>query len=91
MEGKEMSLARRPFEKYRFTGDYTAFERNMKGYKAFKANSTDPVTKTSCLQGDPLTMYLNNAVVREALHIPSKIQPWSDCSNIAYTELKTGS
>jgi len=88
VEGKLQSMPRRPFEKYQFTGSYTAFERNMKGFKAAKTHLPG---KTACLGGDPLTSYLNNGLVRELLHIPAKIQPWGDCSTIDYTILEAGS
>jgi len=87
IEGKPQTTPRRPFEKYKFTGSYTRLDRAMKGFKA-SASKTD--YKTSCLGGDPLTSYMNSALVREALHIPEKIQPWADCSDINYTETKKG-
>ena len=83
--GLDESVPRRPFQPYRFTGDYSPWS-----YRHQKAQNPEKKT-LGCLGGDPLTAYLNNAAVKEALHIPAKIQPWSDCSNIDYTEQEKGS
>lgn len=72
-EGNLQSIPRRPFKSYEFTGSYRPIERAMKGFKAEKEKTE---YKTSCVGGSPLATYLNGAAVREALHIPSKIQPW---------------
>lgn len=80
------SVPRRPFQPYRFTGDYSPWS-----FRHHKAKKAETKKQFGCLGGDPLTAYLNNAAVKEALHIPAKIQPWSDCSNIDYTEQEKGS
>jgi len=76
------SVPRRPFKPYRFTGDYSPWSYRHQKAKRAAENKRN----LGCLGGDPLTAYLNNAAVKEALHIPEKIQAWSGCSGIDYTE-----
>jgi len=79
-----MTTPRRPFAPYKFTGDYAPW-----AFRQHKAKSQKPLR--TCVGGDPLTSYFNNALVRQALHIPAKIQPWADCSDIEYVEGRKGS
>jgi len=91
LEGVADHIARRPFKKYEFTGDYTEMESNMRSFMAYQANNTHPVKKTPCTWGDPLSKYMNSGEVREALHIPGDIPAWEDCKTIYYTKGTKGS
>jgi len=62
----------------------------MSAEKAKRRENGDKVH--SCLGSDPLTSYLNSAIVKEALHVKSESGVWYDCQNdIDYTVLKEGS
>jgi len=85
--GLEEKMERRPFVPHTFTGEYTPWHNTAAKQKAL---ANDEKTY-NCLGGDPLTSYLNSAVVKEALHISNSSNVWSDCSNIDYTILQKGS
>jgi len=86
--GLAEEMERRPFKKNSFTGDYTPWIN-----KAAKAKAHKNGEKVhECLGGDPLTSYLNSALVKEALHITAESPPWVDCEgSIKYTMLQKGS
>jgi len=85
--GLAEQMPRRPFRRYSFTGDYTPWVNSAAKAKAEKNGEK----VHECLGGDPLSEYLNSAVVKEALHITTASPVWSDCSNINYTVLQKGS
>lgn len=85
--GLEEQMERRPYVPHTFTGEYTPWHNTAAKAKA-RANNEKV---HNCLGGDPLTSYLNNALVKEALHISESSNPWSDCDNIDYTILQKGS
>jgi len=65
------------------TGDYTPWlNKHLKSKKGGKG---------LCLTGDPLTSYLSNSAVKEALHVNPNVKGWEGCSNINYTVLQKGS
>jgi len=85
--GLVQEMQRRPFKKNSFTGEYTPWHNT-----AAKQQARDNNEKVhECLGGDPLSSYLNNALVKSALHIKAESHAWSDCSNIDYTILEKGS
>lgn len=85
--GLAEEMERRPFKKHSFTSDYTPWFNPVAKAEARKNNAK----VHSCLGGDPLSSYLNNALVKEALHISDSSPPWSDClSNIDYTIFQKG-
>jgi len=74
-EGLVEHEERRPFQKYKFTADYSPYSfRHQKNKVPKKGQEEEKVH--ACVGGDPLSSYLNNAAVKELLHIPAKIQPW---------------
>lgn len=82
-KGLEETVPRRPYYPYSMTGDYTPwFNRHLKSKNGGKGY---------CLTGDPLTAYLSNSAVKEALHIAPQVAAWEGCSNINYTVLQKGS
>ena len=70
--GLAEDFERRPYKKHQFTGDYAPWHNTVA--KAQARKNGDKVH--SCLGGDPLTSYLNNALVKEALHISESSSPW---------------
>ena len=81
--GLEETVPRRPYYPYSMTGDYTPwFNRHSKQRAGGKGY---------CLAGDPLTAYLSNSAVKEALHVSPNVAAWEGCSNINYTVLQKGS
>lgn len=77
--GLEETVPRRPYYPYSMTGDYTPWSnRHLKSKKGGKG---------FCLTGDPLTSYLSNSAVKEALHVNPNVKAWEGCSDIDYTVL----
>lgn len=62
--------------------DYTPWARKNYG---------DDETVPPCTFADGMLEYLNSADVREQLHIPTFVQPWTLCSDIDYDSLQIGS
>ena len=77
--GLEDTTPKRPYFPYYLTGDYTPWlNKHLKSKREWK---------NLCLTGDPLTAYLSNSAIKEALHINPNIKAWEGCSNIDYTTL----
>ena len=76
------------YNKFYTARDYTPWAfNNAEGHEENLEDGGPP-----CVWGGPVAAYFNNAKVREALHIPQKVQAWSLCKEgIDYTVGAEGS
>ena len=79
----------KPYTKYYTARDYTPWAFNNAKVEGREENlGEDP----PCVWGAPVAAYFNDPKVREALHIPTKVQAWSLCKGgINYTVSEQGS
>ena len=89
-ETSKRSMRETPQKKGFTARDYTPwlFRGSNKGKGLVRSSKNEPSVSElpPCTFGIPLMDFLNDATVREQMHIPAKVQPWEMCKdNFNYT------